>query len=155
MGMYGVLKRVSQLEAQAAKKSADRVEKLLAEPSLELGKTWDALHLLLTGTQYGGDGPLANAVLALEGQEVGEDSGYGPARLLSPKQVADVAAALESFGVSNLRARHTSGLVARSSTHGGYGEAEDLEELEEAFEQLLALYQQAAQAKAGMLQAVV
>src|ERR1043166_1734378 len=58
-------------------------------PQLDLEKSWHGLHYLLaqdpTKTQAGA----GQAILG--GKEVGKDVGYGPARILSPKEVAAIA----------------------------------------------------------------
>ena len=63
--------------------------------ALDIHKSWQAIHFVLTGDPWGGDPPLANVVLG--GQEVGEDLGYGPARLLKPDEVTAVSRELESI----------------------------------------------------------
>ncbi len=58
-----------------------------------LDKAWHGIHFILTGTAWAGDPPLSLAVLG--GTQIGEDTGYGPARYLTPEQVCRVA---EAFG---------------------------------------------------------
>jgi uncharacterized protein DUF1877 len=68
-----------------------------------LSKSWHALHYLVTGTAWEiGDG--AGAAI-LGGQEIGEDGGYGPARLLDAEAVRVIAIALDTLDVDALRAR--------------------------------------------------
>src|SRR5262245_45909058 len=71
---------------------------LLDEDALDLGKAWHGLHFLLTGTAWEGDGPLAAAILG--GEEITGDLGYGAARCLSPRGVAEVALALGASDVA-------------------------------------------------------
>ena len=73
------------------------------ENAIDVDKAWHAIHYLLNGTAEGGDEPYALVVLG--GQEIGEDIGYGPARLLFPEQVADIAGALREFDADALAAR--------------------------------------------------
>ncbi|MFB9236904.1 YfbM family protein [Plantactinospora siamensis] len=74
-----------------------------AEPELDLDKSWHGIHYLLTGTAWEiGDG--AGAAI-LGGEEVGEDNGYGPARLVRPDAVRTIAGALGAVDVQTLRAR--------------------------------------------------
>ncbi len=63
--------------------------------AFRLEKAFHALHWLLTGQVWGGDPPLANAVLG--GTEYGPDLGYGKARYLYPEEVAQVAQAMQSL----------------------------------------------------------
>lgn len=72
---------------------------------LDLDKSWHGIHFLLTGTDWsvGDAGPAGGAILG--GRPVGEDNGYGPARLLEPEAVGSVAAALGRVSDADLRAR--------------------------------------------------
>jgi len=72
-------------------------------PVLELDKTWNALHYVLTGDPWEGTPPLAYVVLG--GTSIGPDVGYGPALYLTPKQTAETAAALRALDPSSLRPR--------------------------------------------------
>jgi hypothetical protein len=62
---------------------------------IDLDKSWHAIHYMLCGDAMEGSGPGAQAVLG--GQEIGEDWGYGPARYLTPEEVAQVASFLDSL----------------------------------------------------------
>jgi len=71
--------------------------------ALDIDKAWHGIHYLLNGTTEGGDEPYSLVILG--GQEIGEDLGYGPARLLFPEQVADIAGALREMDADALEAR--------------------------------------------------
>ncbi|MFM6849879.1 MAG: YfbM family protein [Terrabacter sp.] len=72
---------------------------------LDLDKSWHGVHFLLTGTDWAaGDAGAAGGAI-LGGRPVGEDNGYGPARLLEPEDVGSVAAALGRVSDDDLRAR--------------------------------------------------
>jgi hypothetical protein len=90
--------------------SDTEIERLLANPTdvtrflygadaaererVSLHKAWHAIHFALTGSRLGGPEPL-NFLLD-EGTAVGTvDVGYGPARVLSSRQVQAIAAALQ------------------------------------------------------------
>jgi hypothetical protein len=65
---------------------------------ISLDKAWHGVHYLLCGETEPGATILSQAVLG--GTEIGDDdSGYGPARYFSPKQVADTA---REFSGANL-----------------------------------------------------
>jgi hypothetical protein len=101
--------------------SADTLAKLKADPSLvdecihpndgedvppyyiQVDKAWHGIHYLLTGTADGGEEPFSLAVLGGEG--VGDDVGYGPARILTPEQVRQVAQALGQISEQQFRER--------------------------------------------------
>ncbi len=59
---------------------------------LDVDKAWHAIHFVLNGQVWGGEGPLGQAVMG--GEEIGDDIGYGPARFLTPGEVRDIAHAL-------------------------------------------------------------
>jgi Domain of unknown function (DUF1877) len=81
----------------------DDDEAEMPEPELDLDKSWHGIHYLLTGTAWQiGEG--AGAAI-LGGDEIGQDGGYGPARLLDPDTVRAIATALDALDVETLRAR--------------------------------------------------
>lgn len=71
---------------------------------LDMDKAWHGWHWLLTGTVYDTTSVLGQTLLG--GSEVGEDLGYGPARVLSPAGVQAVANALEQFDASSATAAY-------------------------------------------------
>ena len=63
------------------------------EKSLDMDKSWHLIHFLLTGSAWGGEGPIAGAILG--GEEIADtDAGYGPFRYMRP---ADVQATSEAL----------------------------------------------------------
>jgi hypothetical protein len=100
---------ISLATANRLKANPDEIDEYLfpddgdGEPEnyIDVDKAWHGIHYLLTGSADGGTPPLAWAVLG--GVEVGEDMGYGPARLLTSEQVKMISDALpgeESFKAS-------------------------------------------------------
>ena len=71
---------------------------------LDLEKSWHGLHYLLTGSADQPKGVLGQAIFG--GREVGEDIGYGPARILSRDEVKGIAAALAVVTPATLAARY-------------------------------------------------
>ena len=86
----------------------------MPDPELDIGKTWHGLHYLLTRTAWEIRGGPAGAAI-LGGEEIGEDGGDGPARLLRRNAVEEIADALDALNVETLRARF------RPSSDGGSG----------------------------------
>lgn len=81
----------------------DDEEAEMPEPELDLDKSWQGIHYLLTGTDWQiGEG--ADAAI-LGGTEIGQDGGCGRPRLLDPDTVRAVATALDALDVEVLRAR--------------------------------------------------
>ncbi len=72
-------------------------------PVLDIHKSWHGLHWLLCQEAWDGPEPLKHAVLG--GEEIGEDMGYGPARLVDATTARTVAAALASISRDTLRQR--------------------------------------------------
>jgi hypothetical protein len=63
---------------------------------MDIEKTWDIIHFLLTGSREAVEGPLNDVVSG--GEDIGdEDVGYGPARYLTPEKVAKAATALSQI----------------------------------------------------------
>ena len=114
MSMTGRYRRVPEA---ALKQLLERPEGLLSfllpdgpdgpelpQGCLDLEKSWHIIHFLLNGDPWDGDWPLGAVVLG--GTKISdEDLGYGPARYLSPSEVADVATALEAVSSETLLSR--------------------------------------------------
>lgn len=112
MGMVLIGRRLSSDELKAVQADPATVETLIFNDDdpdtpgagLDLDKAWHGIHFLLTGSAWEpGEGPGA-AILG--GDEIGEDNGYGPARLLTPEAVRSIAAGLETVEIETLRARY-------------------------------------------------
>lgn len=85
---------------------------------LSIGSDWQAIHFLLTGDPWAGGPPFANAVLG--GEALGdEDLGYGPARFLTPAEVAAVAEALQTVSVEELLERFDPGSLNAAEVYPG------------------------------------
>ncbi|MCW7537951.1 YfbM family protein [Aquabacterium sp. A7-Y] len=115
--------------------------------ALDIDKTWHGLHFLLTGESYGGEGPLAWAIMG--GEPIGEDVGYGPARYLEPQQVREVAAALAPITVQALNARYDPAAFEKADIYPtGIWRSEGqgaFDYLAEWYEDLVAFYARAAE----------
>ena len=84
---------------------------------------WHAIHFLLTRHKEGGDPPLAWAVLG--GLELSDERNYTagrPLRILSPKQVKEIAKALASISPEQLLSRAT---ISDMVSKGIYAVSED------------------------------
>jgi len=86
------------------------------EPPLDLEEWWHSLHYVLAGEMRPIDG---GGDLLLTGQELGEDMGYGPARLHSPAETKDFRRFLETQDLANLQARI--GEMSRLGVYPGRG----------------------------------
>jgi len=72
------------------------------EPALDLVKSWHILHYLFTGHVGPASAP---GDLLLTGEGLGEDVGYGPARLHGPTETRDFSRFLETQDLARLQAR--------------------------------------------------
>ncbi|MBL8237320.1 MAG: YfbM family protein [Bryobacterales bacterium] len=71
---------------------------------LNLHKSWQGLHYLITEHPWEGEPPLSHAVLG--DTEIGDDlTGYGPARLNDPEEVRQIANALAALSDAELLRR--------------------------------------------------
>jgi hypothetical protein len=72
--------------------------------SVDLDKAWHAIHFLLTGSVWEGEG--REAFLLVGGKTIGDiDVGYGPARGLTAAETCEIATALARITVQALAAR--------------------------------------------------
>jgi hypothetical protein len=72
-------------------------------PELSIEKAWHGVHWLLCGTPMEAPPPLGDVILG--GDELGDDVGYGPARVLDAVRTAAVAAALEGLPAEDVADR--------------------------------------------------
>jgi uncharacterized protein DUF1877 len=71
---------------------------------LTMDKEWGGIQFLLNGNPDSTEGPYGQVIFG--GQEIGPDMGYGPARVVSAKQVAEIASHLQSLSAESLRQRY-------------------------------------------------
>ncbi len=106
---------------QAARLAADPtkgVEALTggdASASAPLEKSWHGLHFLLTGSGELGKPPL-NFLLD-GGRPVGDDLGYGPARLLNTAETRTIHAALSEISEEKLWERYDAATMNEQSIY--------------------------------------
>lgn len=81
---------------------------------LDVDKAWHAIHFTLTGSAYGGEEGDILKELVLGGIPISEeDMGYGPARLISKEETAQIAAALKNWDETVFRDNfHIADMVA-------------------------------------------
>ena len=85
---------------------------------VSLEKAWHGLHYLLTGSAWEESGPLAFIVAG--GEEVPDsDAGYGPARLFSPAETAEIQATLAGIDDAELWSRFDAEAMDESEVYPG------------------------------------
>jgi hypothetical protein len=96
-----------------------------------LDKSWHGLHFVLTGTDWEGDPPLN--FLGRGGTPVGDvDVGYGPARVLSPSEVAELDAALGAISDEEFARRFDPARLAEAEIYPQIWD-EPIEELRQEY----------------------
>jgi hypothetical protein len=166
VGMELIGRRLSSDELRAVMDAPTTVRALLygdlddddaemPEPELDLGKSWHAIHYLLTGTAWEiGDSAAGAAILG--GDEIGEDGGYGPARVLGAESVRAIAAGLEAMDVETLRARFDPNAMAAAQIYPNIWDrgAADFNGLAAHFAELHLFYSAAAENGEAVLLAI-
>ena len=114
MSMIGNFRASTDEEVEALLADPERIEGVLypdddvlraAAVEFDVDKAWHAIHFLLCGDAEKGQAPL-NFVVA-GGTEVGDvDVGYGPARVFTSKELAEIVRALEPISSADLKKRY-------------------------------------------------
>ncbi len=111
-----------EFEAQLAEAPAKVATLGPYPPGLGLGKSWHILHYLFTGDAWAASVP-GDALFTGEG--LGDDVGYGPARLHGVEETRDFAQFLQTVEVARLQERVDYEDMARNHIYGlpgaGYG----------------------------------
>ena len=159
MSMYGGLLRISPADLDVLVADPGRVVGILVYPKrrpdtrmqYDLDKAWHILHFLLTGNAWGGQGPLANAILG--GETLGSvDVGYGPARFLRASQVVEVSEALRTVPAKQLWSRFDAqACLAADIYPTNCWTSQESEYVMEVYEGLRSFYQLSAQHGDAML----
>lgn len=152
MGMSGCFAAVDSAALKRIRENPELIERHLfpddgeGEPAhyVEVDKAWHGIHYLLAGTADTTETPSGWAVLG--GVEIGDDMGYGPARVLEPEEVRVVAASLpdEAVFASRFDPRAMSQARIYPDVIWERDGDEALEYLVEYYRPLLAFYRQAA-----------
>jgi hypothetical protein len=95
-------------------------------PVVDLHKSWHMFHFLFTGRAEGGSPP--GSLLMEGGEEVGEDLGYGPARLIGPADTAAFANFIGALSIDELKARLDGPRMAALGIYPGFEAVDAVEE---------------------------
>lgn len=141
--------RVSLSDEEIRKEVLAWVEKHKAEvgdTELELDKAWHGIHYLLTGSADP-DGTAGSKAI-LGGEDIGPNRGYGPAQLLMPDEVREIAKLLTSLSEDDLRRRYSVSDMSRLEIYPRVWEREcdgALRWLLSYYPELVRFYQRAAE----------
>ncbi len=109
---------------------------------VDLDRSWQLVHYLLTGCAEGGAKPLADAVMG--GVEIDEETRY-----LGPEEVRKVAAALAELSLDEVKARFDPAVLEERQIYGGPWDDSEVGLV--LVEELRDLYSLAAQEGKAML----
>jgi hypothetical protein len=154
MGMVQSLVAISAEDAGRVRAGSLKTWALLdGEGGIDLDKAWQGLHFLLCGDAWGGEGPLADALMG--GEEIGEELGYGKARYLEPAAARAVHEALSALSEHALRERFDPEAFLEEEIYPEIWEEPDAVDYPLSyFEPLRAFYADAAGRGLGVLMAV-
>jgi Domain of unknown function (DUF1877) len=118
---------------------------------IDIDKTWDGLHYLVTCRCWFIKTPWSNVILG--GIPIGPEIGYGQARYLLPKQVQQIAKALTGLSREELAKRYDPKAMNAAKVYPelwGQGDV-DLDYLLDNFDDLVLHYSSAAKNNHAML----
>lgn len=132
MAIRGYYKQVkpADLEKLFPNADYDQFNKVWDEsdlPDLDVDKAWEALHQILTGSDYRSDSPLSKAVFGSIPPDKQDDyfdneaGGYYGSNYLTASEVAEIAQALSPFSEADLRQKFSN----LNLEAVGWGEPED------------------------------
>lgn len=142
-------------EAAELARSPQGMEFLLEsddDSSVDLDKAWHGIHWLLSGSPDPTDEVTSEVIFG--GDPVGEDLGYGPARLLAPERVKVVASALRDLPADELRQRVDLTAMSDAELYPDIWDETDVfdEYLAPSYDQLRSFYMDAADAEHAVIQ---
>jgi hypothetical protein len=138
-------------------KAMRAAQKQTAEPQpdsgeiLDLHKSWHGLHWLLCQDAWDGPEPFKYAILG--GEDIGEDTGYGPPRLVMPEMVQRVWTGLAELDTRTLLKRYDGGRMDAADIYpGNFAEDDDWrDDMRRDYGRLRSFYERAAKAGDGVL----
>jgi hypothetical protein len=136
MSMICILREVDELKLKKFTLEPEEVIHYIesTDPNeLDLHKEWHSLHYLLTGTAWDGDEPYCYLVKG--GEEIGDDLGYGPARVLKPNQVKSFCDALSKVSAEDLKKRYKPEQMEEEEIYA-FNSGEGLKSISDSFNKL-------------------
>jgi hypothetical protein len=165
MSMIGGLRRLGEADLDFLIAAPDQVIDYLypeeTPPTLHLGpyadldldKAWHVLHFMMTGEAWGQAFPLG--FLVAGGEDLGEDTGYGPPRAFRHGEVNEIATALAGLDGRQLTAAIDLQTLAREEIYPHFWEAGDKVQVRawilDTFEKLRDFVARATEAREALL----
>lgn len=112
---------------------------------LDIDKTWDALHFLLSRSQENTNQILEKVILG--GKEIGEKLGYDPARYVAPNEVKEISRILSGISPETLKKNFDPQAMIEADLYPSIWDEDGVFEdyLFPSFHELAEFYQDAAQ----------
>jgi hypothetical protein len=159
MSMNGHLRLVTPTQLDWLQEAPERTMDFIFDENagsrpdeLDLHKSWQALHFLLTQTAWDGEFPLSFLV---SGGEPLDDTGYGPARSFTSPEVKQIATALDAVSPQSLRERFDPKALDEAEVYpGGWAASFDEQQLPHLlgqFEELAKFMRRGADSHQAML----
>jgi len=157
MSMIGNFLAISEEKASELRSNQSKIPDYLysdevqeSNSLLDVDKAWHGVHFLLTGSTWEGEVPLCWVVLG--GEAIGEDIGYGPARLVNTEEVKQINEAISSIDTSVLNARYDAVTLNKAEIYpDGWG-PDDAEYVIGAFQKIKIFYSSAAEKNQCVIQ---
>ena len=160
MSMIGNFLRISPAQLDALLAAPDQISSFLYneeyrdDPTaehLDIDKSWQLIHFLLTGDPWQGPYPFCAVVLGgiVLGQE---DVGYGPARYLRPEEVQEIAAAVSEVSEAELWRRFDAKRALKADIYPQCWTDADSEYILGNFSEMKRFYAAAARSGQAVLQ---
>lgn len=153
MSMQALFRRLEPTEVQQLLSHPEEVSVFIyAEPDeafLDIDKSWQVIHFLLTDDLWDTSTLLGKAILG--GKDIGEDQGYGPARLLDVPDVVEISQALEPITVNEMQRRFDVRRLQKAAVYCPPHDQADASYYMNYFSKLKAYYAEAAAKGNGML----
>ena len=152
MGMVGYFTAIDGTTLEKVKADSNLITEILLpdddenepENTVDIDKAWHGIHFMLTSGAADGDGPLFWAVMG--GEPIGEDMGYGPARILTPNEVFKISDALTALPIERFLTRFVPSAMTEADIYPEiWSEGQSsLEYLVDNYRRLVAFYKEAA-----------
>ncbi len=111
---------------------------------LDIDKSWNGIHFLLTGSVWEGEEPIKSVIMG--DQEIGTvDIGYGPVRLIKSEKVKQISSALDAISIEEFEKRYNIDVLNEADVYPSIWDATGLEYLSYYFKKLKEFYKQAAE----------
>jgi hypothetical protein len=132
-----------------------RLNKQDSEHTLDIDKSWAAIHFLLS--QAEGEGSSASSLPILGGTEIGEDIGHGAIRYLEPEQVKQANSVLTSMPAEVLRKWFNAEVLEKAEVYPSeiWRDEDCFEYVDYWYRQLRGFYQRMAMGGNGILVGIV